>query len=104
MNETQMKQFLNCDCWDEGRFESCCETQTKLSMRMSETQTERFFTYTVEKLTEAKGKSKETQMKLICDLFGFDPNETMKRKWTVTKSRNLRYHPATYMLEICVSI
>lgn len=48
-----------------------------------------------------KGKSKYTQLKAICDAHNLDVEAVITSKsYSVRKSRNLPYHPATYMLDV----
>ena len=57
-------------------------------------------TYIVRNANELKGKRKATQMRFIAEQFGLDLDWIMERNWNVSKSGNLAYHPATYILDI----
>ena len=56
--------------------------------------------WTIMDAFELKRKSKVTQMRAIAKAFGLCPEWILTRNWTVRKSGNRRYHPATYTLEI----
>ena len=56
--------------------------------------------YSVANAFQLKGRSKVTQMQFIAMRFQLNVDWIMARKWHVSKSQNLAYHPATYSLEI----
>jgi hypothetical protein len=61
-----------------------------------------FLTFaSIEEAEYLRGKSKVEQMKAICEFHSLNSDAVKSAiSWEVRKSKNLRFHPATYILTV----